>query len=106
MKNKGSKKSQGRHTQGGDQSGAGVGGDDRDRQGQRVQDPDSAYARGDQRSTTDKPRSQMESRNTGSAPRPDKSGKGSTIDTGTRSSRGEDSTGRPTRSGSKSNAKK
>ena len=106
MKNKGTQKSQGRNTQGGDQSSSGVGGDDRDRQGQRIQDPESAYARGDQRSTTTKPKSQMESRNTGSAPRPDKSGKGSTIDTGTRSSRGEDSSGRPTRSGSKSNAKK
>ena len=106
MKNKGSQKSEGRNSQGGDQSGSGVGADDRDRQGQRVQDPDSPYARGDQRSTTTKPKSQMESRNTGSAPRPDKSGKGSTIDTGTRSSRGEDSRGRPTRSGSDSNRKK
>jgi hypothetical protein len=106
MKNKGTQKSQGRNTRGGDQSSSGVGGDDRDRQGQRIQDPESAYARGDQRSTTTKPKNQMESRNTGSAPRPDKSGKGSTIDTGTRSSRGEDSRGRPTRSGSKSNAKK
>ena len=106
MKNKGSQKSAGRNTQGGDQSGSGVGGDDRDRQGQRVQDPDRAYARGDQRSTTAKPGNQMESRNTGSTPRPDKSGKGSTIDTGTRSSRGEDSSGRATRSGSDSNRKK
>jgi hypothetical protein len=106
MKNKGSQKGEGRDSRGGDQSSSGVGGDDRDRQGQRVQDPDSAYARGDQRSTTTKPKNQMESRNTGSAPRPDKSGKGSTIDTGTRSSRGEDSRGRPTRSGSDSNRKK
>jgi hypothetical protein len=106
MKNKGPRKSDGRNTKGGDQSSAGVGGDDRDRQGQRIQDPESAYARGDQRSTTDKPKNQMESRNTGSKPRPDKSGRGSTIDTGNRSSRGEDSLGRPTRSGSKSNAKK
>ena len=106
MKNKGTKKSEGRNTQGGDQSGSGVGEDDRDRQGQRVQDPDSAHARGDQRSTTTKPKNQMESRNTGSTPRPDKSGKGSTIDTGTRSSRGEDSKGRATRSGSDSNRKK
>jgi hypothetical protein len=105
MKNKGTRKGQGRNTQGGDQSGSGVGGDDRDRQGQRVQDPESAYARGDQRSTTTRPKSQMESRNTGSKPRPDKSGRGSTIDTGTLSSRGEDSKGRSTRSGSKSNAK-
>ena len=106
MKNKGSRKGQGRNSQGGDQSSSGVGGDDRDRQGQRVQDPDSAYARGDQRSSTTKPKNQMESRNTGSTPRPDKSGKGSTVDTGTRSSRGEDSKGRPTRSGSESNRKK
>jgi hypothetical protein len=106
MKNQGSRKGEGRNTQAGDQSGSGVGGDDRDRQGQRVQDPASAYARGDQRSTTTKPKNQMESRNTGSTPRPDESGKGSTIDTGTRSSRGEDSRGRPKRSGSDSNRKK
>src|SRR5687767_14912777 len=106
MKNKGSQKSDGRNTQGGDQSGSGVGNDDRDRQGQRVQDPESPYARGEDRSKTTKPKNQMESRNTGSTPRPDKSGKGSTVDTGDRSSRGEDSQGRPTRSGSKSNAKK
>ena len=43
---------------------------------------------------------------TGSKPRPDKSGKGSTVDTGTRSSRGEDSKGRSTRSGSESGRKK
>ncbi len=95
-----------RTTEGGDQSSSGVGNDDRDRQGQRVQDTESAFARGAKRSTTDKPKNQMESRNTGSRPRPDKSGKGSTVDTGNRSSRGEDSKGRPTRSGSKSNAKK
>ena len=94
-----------RNTEGGDQSSTGVGNDDRERQGQRVQDPQSAYARGENRSKTTKPESQMESRNTGSRPRPDKSGKGSTVDTGTRSSRGEDGKGRPTRSGSKSNAK-
>jgi hypothetical protein len=105
MKNKGSQKSDGRNTQGGDQSSSGVGGDDRDRQGQRIQDPDSAFARGDHRSTTSKPKTQKESRNTGAGPRPDKSGRGSTVDTGTRSSRGEDRQGRPTRSGSKSNAK-
>ena len=63
-------------------------------------------ARGEERSKTTKPKNQMESRNTGSTPRPDKSGRGSTVDTGDRSSRGEDSQGRPTRSGSKSNAKK
>ncbi len=99
-------KKRGRNTTGGDQSSSGVGNDDRDRQGQRVQDPESAYARGDNRSTTTKPKNQMESRATGSKPRPDKSGKGSAIDTGTRSSRGEDSRGRPTRSGSESNRQK
>ena len=93
-----------RDTQGGDQSSTGVGNDDRDRQGQRVQDPESPHARGEERSKPTKPSSQAESRNTGSGPRPDKSGKGSTIDTGERSSRGEDGEGRPTRSGSKSNA--
>ena len=106
MKNKGTQKSQGRNTQGGDQSSSGVGNDDRDRQGQRVQDPESAHARGDQRSKSTKPKNQMESRATGSKPRPDKSGKGSTVDTGTRSSRGEDSKGKPTRSGSDSNRQK
>lgn len=94
-----------RDTKGGDQSSTGVGGDDRDRQGQRVQDPESPRARGEDRSTSTKPKNQMESRNTGSTPRPDKSGRGSTVDTGTRSSRGEDTKGRATRSGSKSNAR-
>ena len=93
-----------RDTKGGDQSSTGVGNDDKDRQGQRSQDPESAYARGENRSQTTKPKNQMESRNTGAGPRPDKSGKGSTVDTGDRASRGEDSKGRPTRSGSKSNA--
>ena len=93
-----------RDTKGGDQSSSGVGNDDRDRQGQRSQDPESPYARGEDRSQTTKPKNQMESRNTGAGPRPDKSGKGSTVDTGDRASRGEDSEGRPTRSGSKSNA--
>ena len=93
-----------RDSRGGDQSSTGVGNDDKDRQGQRVQDPDSAYARGENRSKTTKPKNQMESRNTGSGPKPNKAGKGSTVDTGNRSSRGENSKGRPTRSGSKSNA--
>jgi hypothetical protein len=106
MKNKGTQKGLGRDTKSGDQSGTGVGNDDRDRQGQRVQDPESAYARGDQRSKPTQPARQAESRDTGAGPRPDKSGKGSTIDTGTRSSRGEDSKGRPTRSGSDSNRQK
>jgi hypothetical protein len=95
-----------RNTDGGDQSSTGVGADDRDRQGQRVQDPQSAYARGDQRSQSTRPRSQAESHDTGAGPRPDKSGRGSTIDTGNRSSRGEDAEGRATRSGSRSNRKK
>jgi hypothetical protein len=93
-----------RDTRGGDQSSTGVGNDDRDRQGQRVQDPDSPHARGEERSTSGKPSSRMESRNAGSGPRPNKAGRGSTVDTGNRSSRGEDGEGRPTRSGSKSNA--
>lgn len=93
-----------RDTRSGDQSSTGVGNDDRDRQGQRVQDPDSVHARGADRSKPAKASTQAESRNTGAGPRPDKSGKGSTVDTGTRSSRGEDSKGRRTRSGSKSNA--
>jgi hypothetical protein len=89
----------GRNTQGGDQSSSGVGADDRDRQGQRVQDPQSAWARGDERSVK-----APEPRNTGSGPRPDKSGRGSTVDTGNRESRGEKNTGENTRSGSRSNA--
>ena len=89
----------GRDSRDGDQGSSGVGADDRDRQGQRVQDPESPWARGEDRSTKPEP-----NRNTGSGPRPDKSGRGSTVDTGDRSSRGEDRKGRPTRSGSKSNA--
>ena len=89
----------GRDTKDGDQGSSGVGADDRDRQGQRVQDPQSARARGDERSPQP-----PENRNTGSGPRPDKSGRGSTIDTGDREGRGEKSTGEPTRSGSRSNA--
>ena len=98
MAKRGSAK-RGRNTQGGDQSSSGVGGDDRDRQGERVQDPESKWARGEDRSPPPPPNT-----NTGSGPRPDKSGPGSTVDTGNRSSRGEDKLGRPTRSGSKSNA--
>jgi hypothetical protein len=89
----------GRHSRGGDQSSSGVGGDDRDRQGERIQDPESPWARGEDRSAKPEP-----NRNTGSGARLDKSGRGSAADTGTRSSRGEDRGGRPTRSGSKSNA--
>jgi hypothetical protein len=91
----------GRNTQGGDQSSSGVGADDRDRQGQRVQDPESPRARGEKRSPPPPP-----NRKTGSGPRPDKSGRGSEVDTGDRSSRGENSRGERTRSGSESNRKK
>lgn len=89
----------GRDSRDGDQSSSGVGADDRDRQGQRAQDPESPWARGEDRSAKPAP-----NRNTGSGPRPNKAGRGSAVDTGNRSSRGEDSLGRPTRSGSKSNA--
>jgi len=89
----------GRDSRDGDQSSSGVGGDDRDRQGQRVQDTESAWARPADRSSKPAPNP-----NTGSGPRPDKAGRGSAVDTGDRGSRGEDSRGRPTRSGSKSNA--
>ena len=89
----------GRDSRDGDQSSSGVGGDDRDRQGERVQDPESPWARGEGRSAKPAP-----NRNTGSGPRPNKAGRGSAVDTGDRSSRGEDRKGRPTRSGSKSNA--
>jgi hypothetical protein len=88
----------GRDTKKGDQGSSGVGADDRDRQGQRIQDPQSAWARGDERQPPP-----PAPRNTGSGPRPDKSGRGSTIDTGDRSSRGEKDTGEATRSGSRSN---
>jgi hypothetical protein len=91
----------GRSTEDGDQGSSGVGADDRDRQGQRVQDPESPYARGEQaegRTASGK------KRNTGSTPRPDKSGRGSAVDTGTRRGRGEKATGESTRSGSRSNA--
>jgi hypothetical protein len=93
----------GRDTRGGNQSSSGVGGDDRDRQGQRVQDTESPWARPEKRSGAKGKADQQESRNTGSSPRPDKSGRGSTVDTGTRRGRGEKSTGEATRSGSRSN---
>jgi hypothetical protein len=88
-----------RDSRDGDQSSSGVGAEDRDRQGQRIQDPESPWARGEDRSTKPAP-----NRNTGSGPRPHKSGRASVVDTGNRASRGEDRLGRPTRSGSKSNA--
>jgi len=90
---------QGRDSRDGDQSSSGVGNDDRDRQGQKSYEPDSPWARSEDRSPPPPP-----NRNTGSGPRPNKAGPGSTVDTGDRSSRGEDSLGRPTRSGSDSNA--
>jgi hypothetical protein len=91
----------GRSTEGGDQSSSGVGVDDRDRQGERIQDPNSPWARGEKRSPPPAP-----NRNTGSGPRPDKSGRGSEIDTGDRGSRGENSRGKRTRAGSESNRQK
>jgi len=94
-------KKRGRNTQGGDQSSSGVGADDRDGQGQRVQDPESPWARGEKRSPPPPPNT-----NTGSGPRPDKSGPGSEVDTGDRSGRGENSRGERTRSGSESNRQK
>ena len=93
----------GRNTQDGDQSTSGVGGDDRDRQGQRVQDTESPWARPQKRSGAGGKAGQKDSRNTGSGPRLDKSGRGSTVDTGTRRGRGEKPTGEATRSGSRSN---
>jgi hypothetical protein len=91
----------GRNTVDGDQSSSGVGADDRDRQGQRVQDPESPYARGEQAAGRD---AGAKRRSTGSGERLDKSGRGSTVDTGTRRGRGEKATGESTRSGSRSNA--
>ena len=90
----------GRDSRDGDQSSSGVGADDRVRQGQRVKVPESAWARGVVRSSKPAP-----NRNTGSGPRPTTAGRGSAVDTGDRSCRGEDRLGRPTRSGSKSNAR-
>jgi hypothetical protein len=93
----------GRDTRDGDQSSSGVGGDDRDRQGERIQDKESPWARPEKSAGTERKPDQSESRNTGSKPRPDKSGRGSTVDTGDRRGRGEKSTGEATRSGSRSN---
>ena len=93
----------GRDTRDGDQSSSGVGGDDRDRQGERLQDTDSPWARPQKRSGLRGKPDQQESRATGSTPRLDKSGRGSTVDTGTRRGRGEKATGEATRSGSRSN---
>ena len=91
-----------RNTVGGDQSGSGVGGDDRDRQGQRIQDPESPWATGP-REEAAATRSLRRASGRGSSA---KSSRGSVVDTGTRTGRGEDRRGRPTRSGSRSNKKK
>jgi hypothetical protein len=91
-----------RDTRGGSQSGSGVGGDDRDRQGQRIQDPESPWATGTRDETAERPSVRRGSGLGSSA----KARKGSGVDTGTRSGRGEDRLGRPTRSGSCSNKKK
>jgi hypothetical protein len=92
----------GRNTVDGQQSSSGVGGDDRDRQGQRIQDPESPWARGENRSGG-RAGEAGASRNTGSGPRPNKAGRGSTVDTGDRASRSEKPTGERKRSGSDSN---
>jgi hypothetical protein len=76
-----------------------VGNDDRDRQGPKSYEPESPWARSEDRSPPPPPNT-----NTGSGPRPNKAGPGSAVDTGNRTGRGEDRLGRPTRSGSKSNA--
>jgi hypothetical protein len=92
----------GRNTVDGDQSGSGVGGDDRDRQGQRIQDPASPWATGPREAAAEK-RSRRRGSGLGSSA---KSRRGSAVDTGTRTGRGEDRRGRATRSGSRSNKKK
>lgn len=84
-----------RNTDGGGQSGTGVGADDRDRHGQRVQDPESPWATGlppakDQSTTP---------------PGPGNANHGHQPDTRDRISKGEDENNRPTRSGSRSNAR-
>jgi hypothetical protein len=91
-----------RDTRGGNQSGSGVGGDDRDRQGQRIQDPDSPWATGTRGEMTERPSLRRGSGRGSSA----KARRGSRVDTGTRTGRGEDRLGRRTRSGSRSNKKK
>jgi hypothetical protein len=81
-----------RDTHGGDQSSSGVGADDRERQGQRVQDPESPFATGVDSGAEDATEGTPRGPNHGRQP-----------DTGDRSSRGEDRDNRPTRSGSRSN---
>jgi hypothetical protein len=83
-----------RDTQGGNQGSSGVGADDRDRQGQRVQDPESLRATG------------VASNDKGETPAPVGKGRpnhGRQADTGDRAAKGEDRYNRPTRSGSRSN---
>ena len=81
-----------RDTREGDQSSSGVGADDRDRQGQRVQDPESPRATG------------VAAAEPPAAPRKKAPNHGHQPDTGDRSARGEDHNNRRTRSGSRSNA--
>jgi hypothetical protein len=92
----------GRNTTAGSQSSSGVGQDDRDRQGQRVQDPQSPWATGTREKTGARRSVRRGSGLGGSA----KSRRGSVVDTGARTGRGEDRRGRATRSGSRSNKKK
>jgi hypothetical protein len=92
----------GRSTEGGDQSSSGVGADDRDPQGQRIQDPDSPWATGLPPKRAPRGSVRRGSGKGSSA----KSRRGSTVDTGTRTGRGEDRFGRPTRSGSRKKRKK
>jgi hypothetical protein len=91
-----------RNTVGGNQSSSGVGNDDRDRQGQRVQDPESPWATGTREKTVER-RSARRGSGLGSSA---KSRRGSVVDTGTRTGRGENRLGKATRSGSRSNKKK
>jgi hypothetical protein len=91
-----------RDTLDGSQSGSGVGADDRDRQGQRIQDPDSPWAVSPPATRAKRPSTRRGSGRGNAA----KSSRGSVVDTGTRRGRGEDRLGRRSRSGSRSNKKK
>ena len=93
----------GRSTIDGDQSSSGVGADDRDPQGQRIQDPQSPWATGLPPKGEGPQRSMRRGSGKGSSA---KSRRGSRVDTGDRTGRGEDRLGRPTRSGSRKNRKK
>lgn len=90
-----------RSTVGGSQSGSGVGGDDRDRQGQKIQDPESPWATGQRSEQAEEKGSIRRGSGLGSSA---KSRPGSKLDTGARTGRGEDRLGR-TRSGSRSKKK-